>query len=240
MDKNRIWIIGSVLVAVAIVVGGWFLAIAPQLGVAAQATLQRAQVDQQNAQYTAQLRSLQAAHAKLPQTEQQLAELAKAIPADAGLPAFYEELNSVAASAGVTVTKVTPSDAVPYIAPTAPAAQPAAAAPSGSPTPAPTPTPTPTATPTPAPSPTAVPGMPPVQDARVTAENLSLIPLVVTVSGPSNSIQAFVKGMQSGDRLFLVTGVSISASTSGPAYEGRLSGYLFALAKAETVPTEGK
>lgn len=239
MDKNRIWIMGAVLVSVVVLVGGWFLAIAPQLGSAAQAAAQKAQVDDQNASYAAQVRALQAAHAKLPQTEAELAELAKAIPANAGMPAFYDELNAVAAATGVTITKVAPSDAVPYVPPVAPST-PTAASTQGSSSPSSaTPSPSPTPAATPAPAPTAVPGMPPVLDPSITAKNLSLIPFVVTVSGTGNAIQQFTNGVQSGDRLFLVTGVSISAANSGASFEGRLSGYLFALASADSLaPTQ--
>ncbi|MEN0085381.1 MAG: type 4a pilus biogenesis protein PilO [Leifsonia sp.] len=238
MDKNRIWIIGAVLVSVVVLVGGWFAAIAPQLGSAAQAAAQKAQVDEQNASYAAQVRALQAAHAKLPQTDAELAELAKAIPATAGMPAFYDELNALAAASGVTITKFTPSDAVPYVPPVAPSA-PSTASAQGSPASA-TPTPTPSPAVTPAPAPTAAPGMPPVLDSRITAKNLSLIPVVVTVSGSGNAIQQFTNGVQSGDRLFLVTGLSISAANTGPSFEGRLSGYLFALASADSLSSAQK
>ncbi|KQR53793.1 hypothetical protein ASF88_02780 [Leifsonia sp. Leaf336] len=234
MDKNRLWIIGAVALSALVLVGGWFVAIAPQLGAAGQAAVQRAQIDAQNATYNSQLQALKDAHAKLPETQAQLAELAKAIPADAGLPAFYSELNQLAASAGVTITKVTPSDAVPYTAPVPPAAPAAAASASGSSTA--TPTPAPAATPTPAPSASSVPGMPPVQNPAITADNLSLIPIVITASGSQAQLQAFVGAIQSGDRLFLVTGSNVASSTTGPGWDGRVSGYLFSLKPTTAAP----
>ena len=49
MDKNRLWIIGAVVVMVAIVALGWVVAIQPQLDAAAAADAQRATVDATNA-----------------------------------------------------------------------------------------------------------------------------------------------------------------------------------------------
>jgi Tfp pilus assembly protein PilO len=58
VDKNKIWIAGSVLLMVVALGLGWFLGIAPQLASAATAESQRAGVQALNAKQEATLASL--------------------------------------------------------------------------------------------------------------------------------------------------------------------------------------
>ena len=114
MDKNRLWLIGSVLV-MAIVVGlGWFLGIAPQLASVAAADAQRAGVEQVNVQHEATLAQLKKDYANLGALNGQLASLSESVPSDTAMPAFVDEINAIASSTGVTVTGFAVADAKPY------------------------------------------------------------------------------------------------------------------------------
>jgi Tfp pilus assembly protein PilO len=217
MDKNRLWIIGSVLV-MAIVVGlGWFLAIAPQLASAAAADAQRAGVEQANAQHEATLARLKKDYANLGALNGQLASLSESVPSDTAMPAFVNEINAIAASAGVTITGFSVADAKPY----APVSPPAVAAPAGA-TPSSTATPSPSATPaaTPTPAPTPVAGMPPVTSPKLTSANFSSLAVTLNIQGDYQQILSFVNGVQSGKRLFLVSGITTTGA-AGPSSPGK-------------------
>ncbi|MFJ8896149.1 hypothetical protein ACIRCZ_16320 [Leifsonia sp. NPDC102414] len=236
MDKTRIWIIGAVLATVVVVIGGWFLAIQPQLALAGSAAMTRAQIDATNAQNAAKLAALKKDYAELPQTKQTLAKLSESVPSGGAYPALVSGVDRTAVEAGVTVTSLTVSDAVAY--------QPVAAAATSSATSdgqdsGSTPTGTPTPTPTPTPSgPVSRPsaGLPPVTDPLITARNFAAIPVSVSVSGPVGNVLAFVKGVQSGPRLFLVTAFSIAPTDVPGKVDSKVAGYVYSLIPASDEP----
>lgn len=214
MDKNRLWIIGSVLL-MAIVVGlGWFLGIAPQLANAAASDLQRAGVEAVNVQHEANLARLKKDFANLGALNGQLASLSDSVPGDTAMPAFVDEINGIAASTGVTVTGFSVADAKPYAPISPPAAVPAAGSAATTATPTPSAAPT---TPTPTASPTPVAGMPPVTSSKLTGANFSSLAVSLVVRGDYPQVLAFVNGLQVGKRLFLVSGIT---TTAVPAVAG--------------------
>jgi len=223
MSGNRIWAIGAVLAMVVIAVLGWIVGVQPQLSAAATSAAQRATVDAANARYQAALNALEADHKKLPQLQQELATLTASIPSSTDSSSFVKELNEVAAAHGVTITALTFSDAIGY-KPPAGAAVPASSATGSTATPSPTAAPSPSATPT-APA--------PVTNPLITSANFFASPVQVAVSGPLANVLDFLDGAQKGTRLFLVSSLSSTPSTTEGAPAGTvdatIGGYIYAV-----------
>lgn len=235
MDKNRLWLIGSILVMALIVAGGWVVGVQPQLAAIADAETQKAAVDDTNARNAQVLAQLKKDSADLPTLKAKLAELAASVPDGSSIPPFTDQLNALYTSSNVICVDQAFADAVAY-KPVTPVAPPAAAATSTS-TPSPTPTPVATA----AAAPTASPaGVPPVVNALITSQNFAAQPVTITVRGQYADILTFVNGLQTGPRLFLVTGLSTAPTTGTDAAPGRLDGkvvgYIYSLTSAQEQP----
>ena len=237
MTKNRLWVIGSVVVMVAIVLAGWFLGIQPQLNSTAVSELQRQTMASTNASYAAQLAKLQADNKKLPELRSRLAVLTDSIPALTDSEGFVTEANQIASQTGVTITTFNFTDAQRYqpvvALPAAPSTPAAAGGSTASPTPSPSATPSPTVTAAPV---APAPGTPPVSNLLINANNFAAIPVQITVRGTFAQALDFIKGMQTGGRLFLVTTISTTpavASTKGQSVAGqvdtRLGGFIYSL-----------
>ncbi|MFF2053035.1 hypothetical protein ACFVU2_15650 [Leifsonia sp. NPDC058194] len=228
MDKNRLWLIGAVLVMVVVVAGGWFLGIQPQLVTAATAEAQRAQVAAVNAQQTAALEKLKSDYAQLPDLKSDLATLRASIPQGTDLPTFVDQVTELCASTGATFTGYTTAASLPYAL-----ASTTGAATTKTPASTSTSSPQPTAAATPAPTSTPEPGAPPVTNRLVTDQNFVATPLTVTVQGGYANVLAFMRGLQTGKRLFLVTNLETSASTEENAagmFDATISGLIYSIA----------
>ena len=208
MDKNKIWLIGSVLAMVLILALGGLLVVQPQLAAAAVADVDKTAVEASNAGQAAVLDQLRQDFAGIDVLRAELAPLNESVPSGTEMPAFVNQLDALASASQVTLTEISVADAVPY----APVVAPVAAAPtaeSGATTSAsPSPSPTPSAV---AIAPTA--GVPPVTSAEITAANFASLEVTVKVSGSYGNALNFVDGLQTGKRLFLVTGYSTAAVT---------------------------
>ncbi|MBO1740305.1 hypothetical protein [Leifsonia sp. TF02-11] len=224
MNSNRLWIIGSVLAMVVVMVLGWVLGIQPQLASAAASTAQRLTVDETNARYAAVLAKLKSDHEHLPDLKQQLAQLAASVPADTDSSSFVKELNTVAGTCGVTIKSLTFADAVAYKPPVAPQAA-ASTSSSGS-----------TATPSPAPSSTTPTAPALVTSPLVTSSNFSATPVQIGVRGSLDQVLNFLEGAQKGARLFLVTTLNSTPSTDEgvPAgtVDATIGGYVYVVSTA--------
>jgi Tfp pilus assembly protein PilO len=210
MDKNRLWIIGSALVMAVVLVLGWIVGIHPQLAGIAAANEGRVSVEQTNADHKASLAKLKEDFKGIDKLNQELASLSKSVPAGTNVPDYVDQLDALARANNVTLKGLTVADAVAYtpvlpVAPTAPAAA------AGS-------EPAPTATA--APAPVAAPGSPPVTNANITAANFASLSVQITVSGTYSNVLNFVNGLQTGPRLFLVSGLSTTAATEAPVTDG--------------------
>lgn len=249
MKNTNIWLIGAVVLTVAIVVGGWFVGVQPQLGATASAELQRAQVLVENARHQAELDKLKADYGQLSALKADLAELRESVPAGADLPAFVDQLNALYDSSGVSFVGYTTAAALPYAPQQGSGQQPAAGSSSGS-SPAPSSTPTPSAGATPsgagaAPATAAsgapAPGAPPVVNALVTGKNFVATPLTVNVQGPYANILTFVKGVQTGKRLFLVTNLQITKSTDTAtpgSFDATVTGLIYSMVADPSGPSD--
>jgi Tfp pilus assembly protein PilO len=235
VDKNKLWIIGAVIVMAVIAAGGWVLGIQPQLAVATAADAQRATVQSSNAASAIALAQLERDYKALPSLKSQLASLTRSVPTGTEIPAFVDELNALAATDSVTVVGMTVTDAQPYVAVTPPTATAASTstAPSTA-TPSPTPSPAPTA------AAAAVPtaGVPPVTSPLITPTNFAAIPVQVSVSGSYANVLDFVHGLQTASRLFLITTIASTASTTTPGLvDGRIGGFVYVLVPGATATT---
>ena len=197
MTKNRLSLLLAFAAMAIVAVGGFFLAVQPQLALAANAREQTATVEQTNATSRTELARLKAQAAKLPAMRDELS---------ASVSSFIDELDGIAAASGMQVSAFTASDATAY--------QPAATA-AGSPSSAATPAPGAAATATPAPSATpAEPTAPSiVTNAAITGQNFSVIPVTVAVDGTFDQALRFVQGVQTGKRLFLITSITSAQQT---------------------------
>lgn len=229
MEKNRLWLIASVLVMALVLVGGWIVGVQPQLAGIADSEAQTAAVDATNEQNARVVAKLKKDSENLPALKAKLAELAASVPQGSDIPPFIDQLNALYSSSGVLCVDQAFADAVAYAPVVAPAASaPAAGSASSTATPAPSPTATPTQAPT--------AGVPPVVSSLITASNFAAQPVTVTVRGQYANVLQFVNGLQTGARLFLVTGLSTSPTTGADAVpgsvDGKVTGYIYSLTSA--------
>lgn len=224
MTKNRIWDIGAILAMVAIVAAGWFLGIQPQLATAATADRSRVAAQLQNASNETMLASLKRDFSKIGALKIQLASLQDSVPENTGISALVTEFDSLAGARQVAVTAIRVADATVYSPPVAAVLTPAAGSTAG---------PNSTATPTPAPvAPTAPIGALQVTNPKITAVNFVAIPVQLTITGQYPNVLDFVNGLQTGQRLFLVTSLSIKTAkgnAASPGFESSIGGLVYVL-----------
>ncbi len=216
MQTHRILSALTVFLMVVLVAAGWFLVAQPQLAAASTANDSLAGVESQSAATQATIKRLITQQKDLPKLTSDLAKLRGSIPAGADSSDYINGLDALAAASGVTITGLTLDNPVVYSSPAPPAAVPSTGA---------TPSPTPTTAPVTAPAKT---GWTPPTDSRITAANFIAIPVSVTTTGDWSTTLAFFKGLQSGQRLFLITGISTDLDVSG-VLKATAKGYIYVL-----------
>ena len=100
MNSNRLWIIGSVLIMVVVIIGTALVGISPQLDATSKANIEREAVRQQNAQLALDLEALKAQFADLDAIQDELDELRLSIPDDITTEVFIAQLAKLAKSSG--------------------------------------------------------------------------------------------------------------------------------------------
>jgi Tfp pilus assembly protein PilO len=220
MQTHRLISGVTVLLMVVLVAAGWFLVAQPQLASASTANQSLAGVQAQSAATQATITHLVAEQKNLPALKKELAALRRSIPGGAESSAYIDGLIALAAAAGVTITEITLDDPVAYSSPV-PAASTTAPAKGASASPSPTPSAKPTA----APAPT---GWTPPSDPRITAGNFVAIPVSVTTVGDWSTTLTFIHGLQTGQRLFLVTGITTDVEGDG-TLKAVIKGYIYVL-----------
>ena len=103
MNSNRLWIIGSVLIMVVVVVGTALVGISPQLDATSKANIEREAVRQQNAQLALDLEALKAQFADLDAIQDELDGLRLSIPDDIASEEFITLLAKLAKSSGANI-----------------------------------------------------------------------------------------------------------------------------------------
>jgi Tfp pilus assembly protein PilO len=207
---NRIWILGTVVLSVALLALGWFLGISPRLEEVSTANVQRATVEQQNAATQVTIERLKADYANLDQVAAELDELRRSLPPSADYTAFLRELNAIAGDNDATLTSFVPA------APTV--FQPLAA--DGTTT-------------------TAAPADPTTDAAAAAIADGTLIaiPVQLAASGSYADLVRFVGDLQHGDRLYLANTVTISGDEG--EFSVALDGNMFVeIDSTVTAPTD--
>jgi Tfp pilus assembly protein PilO len=226
MQQHRIISLLSILVMLIIPVVGWFLIAQPQLAAASSADQQRTEAAAQVAATQAVVDKLAADSANLPKLRGQLDELRGAIPSDGDPSGWIDGLSALAKVSKVEITALTVSDPVAYV-PASPPVDPNAgqAAPPPAEGDAST---TPPATP----APVEFPGI--VTNPLVDSTNLVAIPVTVEVTGTSATILRFVNGLQTDNRLYLVTSLTTEqGADGGTALVGKIGGFIWAIPTGE-------
>ncbi len=212
----RTWVAGTVVVALLLLVGSWFLLVGPVRADAATLREQRVDAEAQNATLQAKTAELRRQFANLPDEQRTLEALQDALPADVALPTLLREISRYAGQSGLTLMSVTPGTPVPAAAPVAPAPAPAGDAPGDA-------APADEATP-PATDDAAAPGAaaPDAATPVPAGPSTTAIPVTATVIGPFFEAQDFLRLLQTEmPRAFLVRELSVTAEDAGDAAGGR-------------------
>jgi Tfp pilus assembly protein PilO len=205
ISSNRLWVIGSVTVMLIALVAGWFIGAQPFIAAAAKDDADRASIEAQNIAQQATIGALTEENKDLSTIETEFHDLQKSIPGTPSTAAFIQSINDLGDSAGVQVAGITVGESIAYSVPQSVAA--AAAAVEAAATPSPENTAAPTA-------PVAdLSGYVVATDPLITPSNFVGIKIGIDLKGPYSSVLAFVKGLQSGSRLVLVTGFTSNTDT---------------------------
>jgi hypothetical protein len=114
-DK-RVWLGGGAVLAVLIMVAGWFLVIHPELSAASSNRDQAASADQQNQVLQKRNDDLQEKDNDKGALQAGLSAALAQLPSDGALPAFTRQLSAQATAAGVVLTSVIVGAATPLVA----------------------------------------------------------------------------------------------------------------------------
>jgi Tfp pilus assembly protein PilO len=203
-SKTSAWVAGSTVAALVVAAGAWFGLISPTLAHASDQRQTASDQRDRNVILETQIAKLKAQYAHLDDYKTQLTALHQQMPSTGDLAEANREIQSVAQTAGVTITVVQPGTPTAFVAPAA----------------ASTPTPTPTASSSTAAATGDTKASTPTQPTAV--DGLYTIPLSVTTLGTYAQTVAFVDGLQqSMPRLFVVTTVDATSQKSSGATVGR-------------------
>ena len=210
--NTRLWIIGSMLLVVAILAMGWFLGVSPRLSEAATAGHQQTVAEAQNVVHEREVAVIKKQFDQLPALKSQLAILRAAVPEENGMSAFLDELHALEQQNQVSLTDFTAGDGQPY---------------------------------TPVKSTTLTAS---TTNPLVTPENFVAIEVGVTVTGNDANIMRFIDGVQTGDRLFLVTSLTLgqdksdaAATSKTPppaAFKATIRGFVYVLLDKPATPAK--
>ncbi|MDJ0347762.1 hypothetical protein [Cryobacterium sp. PH29-G1] len=231
MDRNKLWLIGSVLVTSVILVLGWVLGIQPQLDSMTAANASRTAVQATNAQHVALLAQLKHDFKNLDKLSATAETLGESVPTGSAMPALVDELDAHAEQAGLTLLGMTVTEARAYVPVVPVAAAPAAANDAAAAAPA-------------ADAGLAATGTVPADGVatgvttatatatatEITASNFAAFPLDVKVKGTYAQVLDFVARLQTGSRLFLVVGLDTLDVDAEPGLvNATISGLVYSL-----------
>lgn len=217
MQQHRIISLASILAMLLIPVVGWFLVAQPQFAAAAAADQQTADTQAQIETSAAIVEKLKADSANLPELTTTLDGLRSSIPAGVDSSAYIDGLDALAGANSVTITSLTVGDPAAYVA-AIPPVDPNAVVPD------------PSAEGDAAAAAPAVVADPAfVTNDLITSSSFVTIPVTVAVSGDYARMLDFVKGLQSGNRLFLVSAISTARDTTTGTLTATVEGFIYAL-----------
>ena len=200
-QDKRLWLGGGAVLALLIVLAGWFMVVNPQLSAASATRDQAAAARDQNATLQTKNSKLKEQNDDTGALRSNLSAALAQLPSDGGLPSFTRQLSAQATSASVLLTSVIIGPATPVTgavgqAVIAPAAAEASATPAAGATAA----------------------------AAVPASGLVQMLITLTATGLGRHDLAFLRAIQwNGPRRALVTAVQLAPSGSGSASAGGAS-----------------
>lgn len=209
--SNRLWVLGAVLVSIAIVVLGWFLGISPKLAEVGIATLERQSVEAQNTAQEEAIALLKLQFADIDAYEDDLKELQSSVPEESSLDTFFDTIVAESAANGLIVDNITALEGAVYggsVDPTA-ATDPEAVQPAE-----------PVAADPNAPAAALDPGL---------TGRFFTVGVSIRVLGSADQVYALADNLQLGKRLFLVTDVSFN--TDGEP-NGTITGFVYVVTSA--------
>lgn len=112
MTTSRKWTVGTALVALLVLVAGWFLLIAPKRGEVADLQAQTAAQESTNSSLAIELEQLKVANKDLPEKQAELAALQTKIPETPDLTGYIRELQDIGRQADVALVSMAPAAAV--------------------------------------------------------------------------------------------------------------------------------
>jgi type IV pilus assembly protein PilO len=194
MSVTRKWSLLAALLALAILVAGWFLLVAPKRSEAASLRDQTATQEDANERLLQQLAVLKAQQAELPQQRAKLAVMRTQIPDNPALPTLIRDLTDAGKKVGVSIDSMAPSVPVPATAavPAAPVATTTETTTEGTDTAA-------------------------AAAAAPAASPLFQVPLNLNVTGSYFELEQFVNKLEGLKRSFLVTGFTLAPAQGAPA-----------------------
>jgi hypothetical protein len=238
-SKTGTWIGGTGVVALLLLVAGWFLLVSPVMAAAGETRAAAEDVEADNATARTRIETLKGQFADLDASKAELAELQKQVPTTGQLAAYLRQVDEQAVAHGVVVTGVTPS--TPELFAPIQAAPAAATATDGTTdTTAADGTDADGSTTAAAPAPAAGTGAP---------TGMVDVPITMTAVGSYANVLGWVQAMQEQtDRLLLVTSVSGTAQDETSAGGGKpattvgdveltITGYLYVLPGDDSIPT---
>lgn len=196
---NRIWLIVSILLMAALLAGGWFIGVQPQLAAQRTANEQRDEVRLTNERIRAEIDALILARDRLPELVAEAEAYELAVPVDTHAAAFIRQLSRIADETDVTIVTIRMADAVPYRSP---------------------------GVPSPDEEETGAPY--PHTEGLITSDNFIVGEIGVQVTGDWADVLRFVELLQTSERLVLVDGFSASLDSDGGT-TASLSGSIYVL-----------
>jgi hypothetical protein len=219
MQQHRIISLASILVMLLIPVIGWFLVAQPQLAAASTADQQRVGMEAQIAATSAIVAKLKEDSANLPELNDDLDELRTSIPAGVDPSGYIDGLDALARLNHVSITSLTVADPMAYT-PATPPVDPNAVV-EDAPAEGDGTTPV---------EPVAPPDPAIFTSPLIDSTNFVAIPVTIEISGEWAAALAFIDGLQSTDRLFLVTGLDTAHAESGSTtVTAKISGFIWAI-----------
>ena len=187
LQDRKLWLGGGALLTLLVLAAAWLLFIGPERSDTDSLRSQTADTITQNSRLEAQSGALAREASSLPALRTKLAGALAALPAQPELPEFTTALTETARRAGVVLTSIT---VAPLVAPVSAAPAPATSAASST-SASTTPTPTASAGPT----------------------QLSA-PVTLQITGPGDSILAFLEAVRSGARSATITSTQMTRTGS--------------------------
>jgi hypothetical protein len=115
--NNRIWILGTAVVCIGVILVGWLIGIQPRIASISSNNLALIESQGRIQENRAKLEALKKQYSNLDAVRTELAELRVALPADGDYQAFIEELSSLANESNSSLTGYAWSAPSYYIAP---------------------------------------------------------------------------------------------------------------------------